>query len=122
MCIRDRVETGANYVSHDQGLMKFYVPGYTGGGAGTRALLILDGDDDGGVVINEDGLTHDFRVESTAQTDALKVDAGTGYVTIHSAKTTTGDPTPNEGLIYWNTVDNKIQMYADGAWRTLASW
>jgi len=117
-----RVETGANYVSHDQGLMKFYVPGYTGGGAGTRALLILDGDDDGGVVINEDGLTHDFRVESTAQTDALKVDAGTGYVTIHSAKTTTGDPTPNEGLIYWNTVDNKIQMYADGAWRTLASW
>ena len=74
------------------------------------------------IVINEPGDDRNFRVESLNQTDALHVDAGTGYVTIHSAKTTTGDPTGNEGLIYWNTVDNVIKMYVDGAWRTLATW
>jgi hypothetical protein len=74
------------------------------------------------VVINEAGSDMDFRVESSVHGDALMVDGGTGYVTIHSVKTTTGDPSGNDGLIYWNTVDNKIQMYADGAWRTLASW
>ena len=55
----------------------------------------------------------------------LIVDAqavGVGHVVLNSAKTTTGDPTGVEGLLYWNTVDNVIKMYADGAWRTLASW
>ena len=49
-------------------------------------------------------------------------EVGTGNVVLKSAKTTTGDPVGEEGMIYWNTVDNVIKMYADGAWRILASW
>lgn len=45
-----------------------------------------------------------------------------GYLVVMSLKTTTGDPAGVEGLIYWNTFDNAIKMYADGAFRTLASW
>lgn len=38
-------------------------------------------------------------------------------------KTTTGDPAnPVEGQIYVNTADNKVRVYADGAWRDLTSW
>jgi hypothetical protein len=38
-------------------------------------------------------------------------------------KTTTGDPaSPVEGQIYVNTADNKVRVYADGAWRDLTSW
>lgn len=47
---------------------------------------------------------------------------GNGHIILNSPKTTTGDPTGVEGKIYWNTVDNVIKMYADGAWRILASW
>jgi hypothetical protein len=35
-------------------------------------------------------------------------------------KTTAGDPVaPVEGLLYLNTYDNKLRVYADGYWRTL---
>lgn len=37
-------------------------------------------------------------------------------------KTTTGDPTGSEGMWYVNTVDNVLKCYADGDWRTVASW
>jgi hypothetical protein len=38
-------------------------------------------------------------------------------------KSTTGDPaSPIEGQIYVNTNDNKVRVYADGAWRDLATW
>ncbi len=38
-------------------------------------------------------------------------------------KTDTGDPaSPTEGQIYVNTFDNKIRVYADAAWRDLATW
>jgi hypothetical protein len=38
-------------------------------------------------------------------------------------KTTTGDRSTNViGEIVINTFDNNIKMYADGGWRTLASW
>lgn len=46
---------------------------------------------------------------------------GAAYVVLTSSKSTTGDPTGVEGMIYINTFDNVIKMYADGAWRTLAS-
>ena len=45
-----------------------------------------------------------------------------GHIVINSIKNTTGDPTGVEGAIYVNTFDNAIKVYADGAWRTLASW
>ncbi len=38
-------------------------------------------------------------------------------------KTNAGDPTsPADGWLYVNTNDNKISVYADGAWRDLATW
>ena len=38
-------------------------------------------------------------------------------------KTTTGDSANGKsGQIVINTFDNSIKMYADGGWRTLASW
>ena len=38
-------------------------------------------------------------------------------------KTDTGDPAnAYEGLMCLNTQDNNIKMYADGGWRTLATW
>ncbi len=49
-------------------------------------------------------------------------EVGSGHIVLNTPKTTTGDPTGVEGKIYWNTVDNVIKMYCDGAWRTLASW
>jgi len=39
-----------------------------------------------------------------------------------ATKANTGDPSGVEGAIYINTYDNKIKMYADGAWRQLATW
>ena len=49
-------------------------------------------------------------------------EVGSGHIILNTGKTTTGDPTGVEGKIYWNTIDNVIKMYADGGWRTLASW
>lgn len=38
-------------------------------------------------------------------------------------KTDTGNPaTTVEGTIQINTFDNKVKIYADSAWRELASW
>ena len=44
------------------------------------------------------------------------------FVVLRSSKASTGDPTPKEGMVYINSVDNVVRMYADGAWRTLANW
>jgi len=67
----------------------------------------------GGFVANK------FGVGTTAPSQTLHISGG---VRLDNGKTSTGDPTGEEGLIYYNTVDNVIKMYADGAWRTLASW
>jgi hypothetical protein len=39
-------------------------------------------------------------------------------------KTTTGDPTSPlaNGVMVINTVNNNVKMWADGAFRTLATW
>lgn len=38
-------------------------------------------------------------------------------------KTDTGDPaTAAEGVVYINTFDNKVKIYADAGWRQLATW
>ncbi len=38
-------------------------------------------------------------------------------------KTTTGDPaSPSEGDMYVNTFDNAVRVFADAAWRDLATW
>lgn len=53
----------------------------------------------------------------------IKNEQGTeGVVTNCVYKTTTGDPSPAyETLMAVNTFDNTVKIYADGAWRTLAS-
>jgi len=97
---------------------------------GTAGLRMFFGDDNvlhsgyaGNTnVINASGLDNDFRIEGDTVTDVFKVDAGEDAVILHSVKTTTGDRTGQEGMLVYNTFDNNIKMYADGAWRTLASW
>ena len=38
-------------------------------------------------------------------------------------KPTTGDPAkPVDGVLYLNTFDRKLSVYANGAWRTLQTW
>jgi hypothetical protein len=37
-------------------------------------------------------------------------------------KADTGDPTGREGLVCINTFDNTVKIFADAAWRQLASW
>jgi len=54
--------------------------------------------------------------------DMIVDQGGAGYVRIISTKGTTGNPSGAEGMIVVNTVDNNLQMFADGAWRLLASW
>lgn len=46
----------------------------------------------------------------------------TGVLGVVVTKTDTGDPTGIEGLFEINTFDNKFKVYADGAWRQLATW
>ena len=82
-----------------------------------------------GIVIDEDdiGLTLGAGQDASIFYDGtdLHIDSqvvGSGHIVLDSPKTTTGDPAGVEGKIYWNTIDNVIKMYADGAWRTLASW
>lgn len=92
----------------------------------------IDDAEDGALVLDADGLSGrillgenqeasiDYSSASNLVLHAQR--SGSGHIVLHSPKTSTGDPTGVEGKIYWNTVDNVIKMYADGAWRTLASW
>jgi hypothetical protein len=54
---------------------------------------------------------------------AVRLTAGVGnYLVLDSIKSTAGDPSGQEGMLVINTNDNAVRLYADGAWRTLASW
>ncbi len=56
------------------------------------------------------------------QSATRMVFAGTTGIVL-PVKTDTGDPSsPAEGQLYVNTFDNKIRVYADAAWRDLATW
>jgi hypothetical protein len=44
------------------------------------------------------------------------------YLILESVKASSGDPAGQEGMLVINTADNAVRIYADGAWRTLASW
>lgn len=45
-----------------------------------------------------------------------------GIVPVVITKTDTGDPTGVPSALCINTFDNNVKIYADGAWRQLASW
>lgn len=52
-------------------------------------------------------------------------ESGTGVQTVVGmiTKTDTGDPTQvHEGLMCINAFDNNVKLYAEGAWRQLATW
>ena len=74
------------------------------------------------------GANSDASIEwNTTGDDNLVINpqkAGAGhYVVLKVPKASSGDPAnPQEGQLYWNNTDNVIKMYADGGWRTLASW
>jgi len=63
-------------------------------------------------------------VGSDLTTPALSFKVENGEPVLSGAlKSDTGDPAgPDEGQLTINTFDNAIKIYADGAWRTLASW
>ena len=58
-------------------------------------------------------------------TQMLNGTATTGNIQMAITKTDTGDPAAGisyEGLMCINTFDNNVKIYADGAWRSLATW
>ena len=61
-----------------------------------------------------------------AQTGYLKVEGNAvflGQFVQLPVRTATGDPaSAQDGWMYVNTQDNKVRVYADGAWRDLATW
>ena len=63
----------------------------------------------------------EIATSSVATVDSDGINA-TGGLTL-PVKTDTGDPAGvAEGYVYVNTFDNKIRVYADAAWRDLATW
>jgi hypothetical protein len=55
----------------------------------------------------------------------MMAESGTGKIVVGGwlIKTDTGDPSQvHEGLGVINTFDNTAKIYADGGWRTIASW
>ena len=54
--------------------------------------------------------------------DEIRTDVQSRFLKM-PVKTDTGDPgSPADGDMYVNTADNKVRVYADGAWRDLATW
>lgn len=55
----------------------------------------------------------------------MMAESGTGKLVVAGVltKTDTGDPAQvHEGLFVINTFDNNVKLYADAAWRQLATW
>jgi hypothetical protein len=60
--------------------------------------------------------------EMTISVDSLKI-KDTCLTRLGGKKSSTGDPiAPDETQITINNYDNVIKIYADGAWRTIATW
>lgn len=115
---------------------------------GTAKMVIL-GDGSVGIgVTSPTGVLHLKAGTATASTAPLKFTSGTLNTTAEAGafeydgsnltftrtgttreiinttvtKTTTGDGTGVEGLFQINTFDNTFKVYAEGAWRQLATW
>ena len=72
----------------------------------------------------QDGMTRDRDIASRA-IKPRHLDPTATYVfggVVLPVKTTTGDPSGQEGQMYVNTADNALRLYADSAWRTVVSW
>ena len=83
-----------------------------------EALTIGNG---GKLQVNSAGDDKNVQVAHNDTNGTITVSSG--YLVLGGiSKADTGDPAGVEGIIYYNNTDNVIRMYADGAWRTLASW
>ncbi len=83
----------------------------------------------GAVTVGEDDTGYDVKFYGSTSGAYLLWDESDDELDLSAAnlvlpvKTTTGDPaSPAEGQIYVNTQDNKVRVYADSAWRDLATW
>ncbi len=85
-------------------------------GAGLDSGIYVPGTDKLGFIIND---LEVFRVTATL----LNLDIGTLDFIRLPVKTDTGDPSsPGTGDMYVNTQDNVVRVFADSAWRDLATW
>ena len=80
--------------------------------------------------------TNTATLPSSADTGGVSVCADTGVLKMYPGsgddihtlagvltKTDTGDPTQSiDGMLCINTIDGNLKIYADAAWRTLATW
>jgi hypothetical protein len=87
---------------------------------GTDGIVFPDGTALATMAANTAGLFGD-DLGGTTVMRGIWEDGTVGTLGLVVTKTTTGDPTPHEGLFVINTIDNTVKVYADGAWRTLAS-
>lgn len=94
-----------------------------GKGVVTRPTIYLTSETSWGTSTDEWGRfqhdTNDFLIESGKGDITLNP---ANYIVLKSDKAETGDPTGEEGMIYFNTFDNVLKIYADGAWRTITTW
>lgn len=68
------------------------------------------------------GFNHEATEVSTIMFPNASSVASGVLVGVVLTKTDTGDPTGVEGFFCTNTFDNTFKVYADGGWRSLASW
>ena len=95
----------------------------TGSAEGGEIQLFLADDFDTTIAsYSIDAFQDDLRFFGAGGNPQMTLTAEGYFVMGSGGKTTTGDPTGREGMIYWNTVDDRIRMFAEGAWRTLAFW
>ena len=108
----------------------------TGGDGGDIELTTGEGGDSveggdgdyGNIILAKNGGNVGIGTTSPSKLLDVNGDADVGGTLtmdklILPVKTTTGDPaSPVAGQIYVNTYDNKVRVYADGAWRDLATW
>lgn len=87
---------------------------------GDTTLVLADGTAPSGMAANTSGLYAD-DVGGTVMMHVIDEAGNGGRIPALVSKATTGDPTGFEGLFEINTFDNTFKVYADGAWRTLAS-
>ena len=87
---------------------------YIEGEGNVVGLVMEDASAEHGVYVDMGG-----SVVFDVQTDKTYIQ---NYAVLNKTKTDTGDPAGEEGMVYINTFDNAIKMYAEGVWRTLVSW
>jgi hypothetical protein len=89
---------------------------------GTKGIIFEDGTALASMVTNTTGIYGDDDGDGTVRLHGINEDGGAGPIGVVIVKATTGDPTGHSGLFTINTFDNAAKIYAEGAWRTIASW